>query len=537
MPEINSKQFFPYSFLFGLLLIIFEGLLISLQVDAKSINQDGWAGVLAYSGILLRWMIVTGSLCLCLFWLQKNISSLITPELLRRKPSLLYMAVHIGCYLLFFFATVEVFLTTLIITLPWVLIWLILLGLLLLSWVFTFLNPAHFIKFAQLHIKTILCSGLIAAFILVVTSSIESLWEPLSYITMRGSHFILLWFFDDLTYDIQEKLLGVNDFIVHIAPVCSGLEGLVISTSVTSLYIIFLREQLKFPLALVLIPIAAVLSILFNIFRIASLIAIGTIAPDLAIGGFHSVAGWIAAILVTFIIIFGFSSLSVFSKQKPEVLNDSQIIDEDGDLAWSILIPFILVLTATLISMVFNQGFNYWYPLKAIAGLVGLFIYWKSYSLKLPSKWAETIFTGALVAFIWIAIYPPDEEYNASFIAGLESMPLWFFILWFFSRALGGWFIIPIIEELVFRGYVLCRASNNNIELHKKITFSWTALIISSIIFGFIHTEFIAGVIAGVIFALLRFRGKSISEVIVAHMIANILVSFWALYTNNWVLL
>ena len=76
--------------------------------------------------------------------------------------------------------------------------------------------------------------------------------------------------------------------------------------------------------------------------------------------------------------------------------------------------------------------------------------------------------------------------------------------------------LTPIVEELLFRGYILDALN----RLHGK----WPAIIISSIIFGMVHFDpFTMGMatIGGVIYGWIRMRTGSLVPGIVAHAMWN----------------
>ena len=60
------------------------------------------------------------------------------------------------------------------------------------------------------------------------------------------------------------------------------------------------RHALLFPRALVVLPIGIGAIWLLNTARVAALVSLGAhVSPEVAIGGFHSQAGWIAFLPVT----------------------------------------------------------------------------------------------------------------------------------------------------------------------------------------------------------------------------------------------
>ena len=460
--------------------------------------------------------------------------------------SVIRLVINIVIYALFFKLSLIVFnpekAASTIIQISW-----------LLTAVMTFISWCYFtfklhslIEFCQRHIKLIGISTLTAILVMVINFYAYRLWEPLSTITLYSAYWILSIFFDSTFMEASNYYLGLRFFVVEISDVCSGLEGLVISIFTTSIYLFFLRKELRFPLVLILLPIAATISILFNIVRITVLVLIGALfSPEIAIGGFHSVAGWIAAIFVAAMIVFIFSNLTIFNKEGIEKTKiEKDIIEDDNpDIAWAMLLPFIVFLFITLVSQIFlektdgTSHFNYLYPIKTIAGAALLAYFWKIYNFKMPQEWKEPIIGGLIIAVLWILLVPADEAYNQRFSDGLQTMSTAVMLGWFAFRFLGAWVVVPFIEEMVFRGYLLARFSGQALANENKLVFSWFAFSISTVLFAFIHFSIIAGVVAGAIFAIIRYRSKSLSEPILAHAAANIFVSAWAVSTGQWIVM
>ena len=534
---MNKIQAYLYSFL-CILLLLAESLFISLQVDAKLVPDGQFSWLLIHMGDLLRWLTISTAIFISLIYcFKKDLLQEAIPTLI---ASIFYWVLHLACYTGLFFTSIQLFNPESLSTPTWLsLLWMTLMVLSLLTWA-RLLHPLAYIsQFIKSNLTHLLVGGAIGFLLIQLTIHAGNLWEPLSLITLHGSSALLsLFFADDVFVDVPNKLLGVKEFVVHIAPACSGLEGLITSLGVTGIYLLALRKELVFPVAFLLLPIAIILSIILNIVRIAVLLTIGVfISPDIAVEGFHSVAGWISAAIVAFFVIFVFSSLTVFNKANHQNTNEEIKQTGDSDLAWAILIPFILILIVSLLSQIVIDGFNYLYPLKVIVGLSALFYFWKQYQLKLPQQWLEPIIGGLVVAILWIILVPENPEYDLYFIFSLTDMTEGFIIAWFIFRFIGFWVMAPIVEELIFRGYMLSRLSKQQIVLNQPITLSMIPLIISSLIFGIMHNAFVAGLIAGIIFAIIRYRSNSISEPILAHLIANMGVAIWAIYTERWVLL
>ena len=81
------------------------------------------------------------------------------------------------------------------------------------------------------------------------------------------------------------------------------------------------------------------------------------------------------------------------------------------------------------------------------------------------------------------------------------------------------------------------RIGGISLRTHGRVEFSVIAFVITSLLFGLLHADWIAGAVAGALFAVARYRSDTMSSPIVAHATANILVGIWAVMTQNWILL
>ena len=72
----------------------------------------------------------------------------------------------------------------------------------------------------------------------------------------------------------------------------SGYEGIGLFLVFLCAYLWMFRRTLRFPHALLLVPIGTVAVWVANAFRLTALILIGTwVSPDVALGGFHTYSG------------------------------------------------------------------------------------------------------------------------------------------------------------------------------------------------------------------------------------------------------
>jgi CAAX prenyl protease-like protein len=105
---------------------------------------------------------------------------------------------------------------------------------------------------------------------------------------------------------------------------------------------------------------------------------------------------------------------------------------------------------------------------------------------------------------------------------------------WIIFRCIGSVVTVPLVEELVFRGYLLNKLTNHPLLAKGNIAFSWLPFLLSSLLFGLMHGEWIAGTIAGMFFAFARYRRGSLGDAVVAHMTTNGLLTCYVMLTGTW---
>ncbi|MDK2595023.1 CPBP family intramembrane glutamic endopeptidase [Pseudoalteromonas obscura] len=76
--------------------------------------------------------------------------------------------------------------------------------------------------------------------------------------------------------------------------------------------------------------------------------------------------------------------------------------------------------------------------------------------------------------------------------------------------------VSPIFEEVVFRGILLDRLS-------LKLSPIW-AITVSSLLFGFLHHNYLGSTVYGVLLCLVRLRFRSLTAVIFVHILNNLMV-------------
>lgn len=407
------------------------------------------------------------------------------------------------------------------------------------------LAPIHFWRdILRTTWPSILLSAVFALIALWFSGLAQAGWEPLAGATLHVSHWMLTLYENDVVMNVAAKELGVGTFVVNIAPECSGYEGMGLVLAFLGVYLFVFRRDLAFPNALVLLPIGVVTIWLLNAVRIAVLISIGAHASaDVAVGGFHSQAGWIAFLLVTVGLMalshavpffrrpVAASGLSVDNAAPGSAPSRSS---RDDAMTW--LAPFIALMAASIIAGAFVPHDKWLYGLRVVGIGFAIWLFRDFYRAKLRDRVDRVALAAGLgVGAAWIATDPATTS-ASELGAWLSGLPPVAAALWLAIRAAGTIVFVPIAEEFAFRGY-LHRLIMTVRPAAGPVAMTLLACVISSALFGAIHQRWLAGALAGVVFALVMYRSGRISSAVVAHMAANAAIFAWALGAGQWSLL
>ncbi len=190
----------------------------------------------------------------------------------------------------------------------------------------------------------------------------------------------------------------------------------------------------------------------------------------------------------------------------------------------------------------FAEYDNYiFYPLKTVLVAIVLFLMWKRYS-EINFKKGLTaknliigFLSGAVVFVLWInmdikyATISEPKPYNPF----IFDNPTFFYLIISF-RLFGSSLVVPIIEELFWRSFVLRYIINIKFEDVPIAKFTWVSFIVSSIFFGLEHNLWLAGIMAGLSYCLVLYYTRSLFIAMFSHGITNLLLGIYVITTGNW---
>ena len=368
----------------------------------------------------------------------------------------------------------------------------------------------------------------------VAGSASRSLWAPMGRLTFSMVESLLRLVASGVTADPAKMIIGTRNFKVEIAEQCSGFEGAGLMLAFGVVWLCLFRKESRFPQALLLIPAGVVVMYLLNAVRIAALILIGSAgAREIALGGFHSQAGWIAFNVVA----LGFSvvarRVSYFTLSRSDA--ESSAPSRENPTA-AYLLPLLMILGAGMISGALSGRFEWLYPLRFFAAAGAVYVFRNRYSrLDWRAGWLGPAI-GAAVFVLWIGLdrLMGGQSANGMPSALAASSPA-ARIMWISFRVLAATITVPIAEELAFRGFLLRRLVSPDFELVAFKNFTWLALLVSSVLFGVLHGSlWFAGIVAGLLYGYAAIRRGRIGEAVVAHATTNALLAAYVLMYGAW---
>ena len=382
-------------------------------------------------------------------------------------------------------------------------------------------------------VATCLLAGVAAPFI---AQTVQPLWriKVLSDATFHA----VVWLMDALgaavTVDLDTRVIGDDTFSASIAPLCSGLEGIGLIVLFVTIYLVLFRRDLRFPAVLLLYPFGILASWLLNVVRIAILIGLGINGhPDLAANGFHSHAGWLMFTVLSLAIVGLAQSTGFFAAKSQPGPVAAPLAPFLADPVVAQILPFAVFMASALLASTFATMPALIYPLRAaaMAAALAMFLpYLRSLTWRLDPL---ALGAGLAIGVFWAATSPPAAGSDLVLSDALAALSGPVFLGWVAARVIGTTILVPVIEELFFRGYLLPRLAGDKGRLWRLAL----GVILTSAVFGLLHDRYILAFVAGAVYAGLRLRSGRIGDAILAHAVSNAWIAGVAILGNDWSLI
>ena len=354
-------------------------------------------------------------------------------------------------------------------------------------------------------------------------------WVGMQHLTFDGVRLLLTPFVPDVRADSTTLVIDTGRFAVEISSACSGIEGMGLMLAFCSAWLLLFRKEYIFPRALLLIPAGLVLIVVLNVVRIAVLVLVGHVGfGAIAIYGFHSQAGWIA-----FNCAAGFIA---YASRKSPALNRNARQQASGveNPTATYLVPFLAILAAGMLATALSSGFETLYVLRPLAAGLALYRYWpRLRQLQWRVTWRGPA-VGIVVFVVWIIgarLRPGPDPMPFE----LSAMPVALSLTWIAIRAISSATIVPLAEELAFRGFLMRRLVAADFQAVPYQSVGLGALLTSALVFGLSHgAMWFPGIVAGLLYGWVTVRSGSLGEAVAAHATTNALLAALVLAAGKW---
>jgi CAAX prenyl protease-like protein len=212
--------------------------------------------------------------------------------------------------------------------------------------------------------------------------------------------------------------------------------------------------------------------------------------------------------------------------------------------AWARILPFLTYMAFVAIAeLLARLGFSaaelrWLYGAKIGAVVLVLAVFWRDYaelkSFRLPpAAVLAALAAGVIVLVLWVNLSAGWMTIGAA--AGFDPTTAggidWAMVA---MRIAGAALVVPVMEELFWRSFLMRWIDTPAFESVEPSQVSIKSLIITSVLFGFEHNLWFAGVVAGLAYSALYMRHRTIWSPVLAHAVTNGLLGVWVVVTSSW---
>jgi len=159
------------------------------------------------------------------------------------------------------------------------------------------------------------------------------------------------------------------------------------------------------------------------------------------------------------------------------------------------------------------------YPLESIAIGAAVFVLWIAPDLLVPGYRGTFLFSNSLIG----------HTHSSLSLADLENS---WVLVWRVARAV---VIVPVIEELFWRGWLMRWLINQDFQSVPLGAYSPLSFWVTAILFASEHGPYWdVGLLTGIVYNLWMIRSKSVSSCILMHAVTNGVLSTYVIATAQW---
>jgi uncharacterized protein len=202
------------------------------------------------------------------------------------------------------------------------------------------------------------------------------------------------------------------------------------------------------------------------------------------------------------------------------------------------LLALSQLLSGSSERFVFRHAEFWIYPVQTI--VCGALLLWfhPCYEFHGLKNVAFTLLIAFVAFAIWIAPqqflnFPPRNiGFDPSILAS-NTTTYWSSVIFRFLRLA---VVVPVMEEIFWRAFLLRFLINEQFEQVPFGRFSWPSFAIVTVAFTFSHSrpDWLAAFVTGALYNIVAYRSRSLASCILAHATTNLLLGLWIIHTRQW---
>ena len=222
-------------------------------------------------------------------------------------------------------------------------------------------------------------------------------------------------------------------------------------------------------------------------------------------------------------------------------------------------LPYVvpMAIYMALLAVQSNANLLWLYPVKTLTVIGALWWYLENYAELTPVFSWLAVGIGLIAIGIWIAgdaFYlktdelmfrcenwlspwmhsPPPTTQHAPVFDPTTIQPVTSRYVFIFWRVAGAVAVVPVMEELFWRGFLIRWLDNEDFRAVPVGQFSWRAFAITVALFGAEHNQWLAGLVCGALYNWLLCRTRSLTACVIAHATSNAVLAAWVLTRGDW---
>jgi CAAX prenyl protease-like protein len=212
------------------------------------------------------------------------------------------------------------------------------------------------------------------------------------------------------------------------------------------------------------------------------------------------------------------------------------------------VVPFAVFIGLTFCQDFFGEAGRYWiYLAKTLLGAWLIVVVRPAVAeMRWKLSWAGAV-VGVAVFAMWVGLPGLLESLGSSgsFALFKSARTAWNpatrfagspALIWLFigGHIGGSALVVPPLEEVFYRSFLYRYLARNDFESVSLGPFLWLPFLVTSVVFGLEHREWLAGILCGFAYQGLVCWKHRLGDAITAHAITNLLLGVWVVWRGAW---